>query len=273
MAILGVFATLQRWTLLTAVLMIAPAAHGQVVIELGTATGFAGERVVLEVRLRSNGSEVVGIENVLQFDPVTPVAIHAGQSSIPDCFRLDHIPLGGYGFRFDTDACITPGCPIRALVLEQDQIEPIPDGTRLYGCAVEIAVRAPAGSYAVRCSSPGAVDKDGNRLAAECIDGTIEVTATPTPTDIATPTMTPLPPTNTPSSTLVRAESGGGCQVAPTEDAPSLWPIGLALFSLVAWRRILRAAFAIPMPNKPLQPTRAASLLRKPETPRSGPRG
>ena len=194
------------------------AAHAQATIEVGAVLALAGQRVRLEVRLRSHGLEVVGTQNDLRFDPLTPVAVRPGAVALPDCRLSAFVPLGGGSVVFRTTDCVPPNCPLRALVLALDTVEPIADGSVLYTCTVEVAASAAQGTYPVRCSNPGATDPAANTLIAECVDGAIEVVAElPTPTVTATPTVTrtQLPPTRTRVPTITRTPTVTGTPCDP----------------------------------------------------------
>src|SRR5262249_52904797 len=87
-------------------------------------------------------------------------------------------------------------CGVRALVLALNNVDPIPDGSVLYTCRVDIDPSAALGSYPVRCANPGASDPQGMILATTSADGAVQVVAdlpTPTATPSRLPTLTPTP--------------------------------------------------------------------------------
>jgi hypothetical protein len=116
-----------------------------------------------------------------------------------------------------------------------DSVRPIPSGTVLYECKVDIAADAAAGTYALTLSNAIAIDPDGGEIAATGIDATIIValpTATPTatppptatvePTPIATPTAT-APATVTPTTTSPRMGGSGSCAVSRATAGSAWW--------------------------------------------------
>ena len=93
---------------------------------------------------------------------------------------------------------------LRTLVLSLSNVNPIPNGARLYTCQIAIAEDAADGTYPLTCSNAGASDPDGGALVTACVDGSVVVGVQPTPTGTptVTPTVTPSPsPSPTPTAT------------------------------------------------------------------------
>jgi MYXO-CTERM domain-containing protein len=143
-------------------------------IIVGSATGEPGSTVTFDTSLETEAADVAGVQVDIGFDADAPIA--ATENDRPDCTVNPAIDKGATSFAFQPSEC-TPGedCTgIRAIVLSLDNVDPIPDGSVLFTCAVAIADDA-SGSYALPCSNPGAGDEEGNRLGAECEDGAITV--------------------------------------------------------------------------------------------------
>jgi len=142
-------------------------------IIVGSAAGEAGGTAMVEVSLETT-VEVAGTQNDIAFDPMARIA--ADEEGNPKCTVNPAINKPGTTFAFQPVDC-TPGTDctgVRALVLALDNVTPIPSGSVLYTCEIEIAVDA-TGTFPLTCSSPGAGDPDGNRVGADCTNGTITV--------------------------------------------------------------------------------------------------
>ncbi|HYD47962.1 MAG TPA: YncE family protein, partial [Terriglobales bacterium] len=121
-----------------------------VMIEAGSATIAAGERGQIQVRLRSGGAIVEGIQNDIAIG--ADIAIATRANGRPACFVNPEIE------RPDTRAAFLPdGCDARAgecsavriLVVAFEQVPPILDGSVLYNCDVAVAAEAAEGSFAL----------------------------------------------------------------------------------------------------------------------------
>jgi hypothetical protein len=155
---------------------------GGVVIQVGSATGAAGEQVSVDVSMESGGARVAGVQNDIISG--TWLRIGAAASGRPDCKVNPAINKTSTAFSFLPAGC-RPGvnCDgVRAIVYSLDNFDPIPDGAVLYTCAVAIPEDAAPGGYALRCADPVASDANGRRITAGCGDGGVRVTgAMPTP--------------------------------------------------------------------------------------------
>jgi hypothetical protein len=141
-------------------------------IIIGSATGQAGSTVTIAVTLESD-VPVAGTQNDIAFDADAPIAADGDD---PRCTVNPAIGKDDSSFAFLPAGC-TPGVDctsVRALILSFAELDPIPTGSTLYSCEVEIAEDA-TGSYPLTCSAPGAGAPDGTRLGADCTDGTITV--------------------------------------------------------------------------------------------------
>jgi hypothetical protein len=169
----------------------APRARAVVSVYVGSATGVPGGTATFQVVMTTTGEQVAGVGNTITFNSLTPIASCAINPLL-----------------FPTWSLQPPGCT--ALVncthanfisLGQQLGGPIPNGTTLYVCTVNIASNAGVGSYPLTCSDASAGDVDRNPLQVQCPDGHVEVVLAPTPT----PTATPVPG---------GGGGGGGCRIA-----------------------------------------------------------
>ena len=194
----------------------ATAGPHAVSLAVGYATGSPGEQITFAVSIGTTGALVSGIQSDIAFDPHT--AIVARPNGRPDCTVNPDINKPGTGFVFQPFQC-TPGTDcqaIRAIVTAVSNVDPIPDGARLYSCTVAIAADAdPALGYPLVCSNAVASDPSGQRLEVECRDGAI------------------LPPTPTPAPPF---REGNGCQIAATGGGAMPWMLLLPAVLLLRRR-------------------------------------
>lgn len=164
-------------------------------IDVGSASGAAGQQVTFEVTLSTMGKEVAGSQNDINFDPInTPIASRT--SGKPDCTVNANINKDATLFGFRPPGCSTGAgtCnAVRVLVIADDNVEAIPDGSVLYTCRVNISDTAVLGRYALSTSGLSLSDSSGSRVSATGSDGEIEVLPNAPPS--ATPTMVPSTPT------------------------------------------------------------------------------
>jgi hypothetical protein len=143
-------------------------------LEIGAASGVAGERVEFPVTLRTGGHTISGVQVDIGFPAEAPIPPRIDRS--PDCTLGDG--LGGWSsVRFQPAADIAVGLPataIRALLIQLEATG-IHDGATVLTCSVEIAADAPVGRYPLSATALLASDPDGNPLALPGADGAIEV--------------------------------------------------------------------------------------------------
>ena len=145
-------------------------------VNVGSASGADGQQVTFAVSLSTAGASVAGIQNDIAFD-VTNTPIAATLSGSPDCTVNPSINKGYTSFGFEPPFCIGAACTsIRALVLSLTNVNPIPDGSMLYTCKVNILPGAPAASYPLTTSNVGMSDPMGHDIPATGTDGAITVT-------------------------------------------------------------------------------------------------
>ncbi len=145
-------------------------------INVGSASGADGQQVTFAVSLSTGGASVAATQNDIAFDVAnTPIA--ATLSGSPDCTVNPSINKEYTVFAFEPPSCVGAACTsIRALVLSLMNVNPIPDGSMLYTCKVNISPGAPAASYPLTISNVGMSDPMGHEISATGTDGAITVT-------------------------------------------------------------------------------------------------
>ena len=128
-------------------------------IEVGVASGTAGERVTIAVVIRTERREIAATDNQIHFDPAAPIVA---------CAPNPAIGRNATVFSFSRHY-------VRALVLSFSDLSPLADGAVLYTCEVDIAPDAAPGTYLLEAKAPEASDPDGNPVAIVGIDGAIVV--------------------------------------------------------------------------------------------------
>lgn len=175
-------------------------------IDIGSATGVAGELVGVDVSLHTKGFEVVTAQVDITFDPFNAPIVALGNGT-PNCVAnaaLGKIP----SFVYRPPQCTGAACTtVRAGLIDVTlPLDPIPEGSLLFTCTVGIMASAAPGTYGLHGSTVVLSDSLGDPvLGAVGSDGVVTVvtpTATPTETATATPTDTPTEtPTETPTDT------------------------------------------------------------------------
>jgi hypothetical protein len=168
-------------------LCFAGSAANAAQVTVGTATGVAGGNGSFDVTLQSQGTDVLGTQNDIEYTVNTPIAVSAlGNCGITtsmtctqdsDCPELTPPPLtgnepcvnkgapdcqvkvsgkGGF-FAFTPSNCgpATTACTgVRALIFALNNVTTaIPDGSVLYSCTVSIAPGVQDGDYALTVPS------------------------------------------------------------------------------------------------------------------------
>jgi hypothetical protein len=184
-----------------------------VTLEISSTTGAPGSRVTIDVRLRTRETNVESASNDLALFAgpegrfTIPQArrcsvdgrrcMHDGDcmettplqtcrtTPRPDCMVNPAIDKDmGTVFRYEPEYCCTSGdtacaevCPrVEAVVLSLQNTRPIPDGSVLYSCAVDIASESQVGALLpLACSEPGSGDENGFPFRTECTNGQLTV--------------------------------------------------------------------------------------------------
>ncbi len=142
-------------------------------IIVGNAAGLPNTQAVFDVTLETDAS-IAGVQVDIAYPAAAPIA--ATEDGKPDCTVNPDIHKDATSFAFQPSGC-TPGedcTAIRAIVLSIADLDPIPNGSRLFSCTVAVSAEA-TGTYPLTCSDPGAGDTDGNKVGADCTSGTIVV--------------------------------------------------------------------------------------------------
>jgi len=142
-------------------------------LEVGSASGDPGDRVTIDVRLRTGGQTVSGAQVDIGFAPVARVV--PGPSGSPDCtFGSDPNVAGFSSIGFQPPGCADDCSGIRGIILTAD-LSPFPDNALLMSCTLEIAADASPGTYALPASNLIAASPQGQRLELAGTDGSITV--------------------------------------------------------------------------------------------------
>src|SRR5262249_18264620 len=124
-------------------------------------------QVTFDATLHDMGNVVAGTENVIDFDPLTPIIGCQANPAINKGVFVGFRPIG-----------CTPGVDctsVTLLVLSLVDGDPIPDGSVLSTSTVAINIIAPDGTYPLDTSAEGASTPQGMSIATDGIDGAVVV--------------------------------------------------------------------------------------------------
>jgi len=179
---------------------IAPADTVAPQILIGSASGSAGSQVSVAATLNTGGLPVVGTQNDITFD-ASNVRIAVSASGKPDCTVNASLHKNASAFAFNPLGCSGVACAsVRAIVFSVESSDPIPDGSTLYTCKVDISAgampkRYPLAIANVVLSDPaGKIISNSTGVAGGIVVTVPSPTATQTRAPPATPTGTPGPP-------------------------------------------------------------------------------
>jgi hypothetical protein len=187
---------------------------------------------------------VAGTENTITYSGGIGAAIRIkAEDGNPACEVNPAIDKDATAFAFQPVGCEGEECTsVKALVLSLTNVDPIPDGSVLYTCVIEITETAADGeSYDLTCSDAGASTPNGMSLVTECTNGSISVglvTPTPTPTgDGGTPTHTGGATATHTRPTVIppTAFCDDGCAITPASESQAGWL--LLLPAALLWLR------------------------------------
>jgi hypothetical protein len=175
---------------------VAPV-RADVRVEIGRAEGPPGARVTMPVILHTDGEQVAGLRVILESAVAVPIASRA-DSGRPQCTVDPALLPGDAGAFFSwTNDGTCPGERCRMIADVVTSRGFLPDGARLFTCAIDIPPGAVDGDYPLGCDLIETSDWDGEAvLPTACSSGAITV-------DAALPDVTPStpPPPNTPTPT------------------------------------------------------------------------
>jgi hypothetical protein len=184
--------------------------------------GGPGDHVTFTANLDTGGAVVGGVQNDITFDS-TNTRIAALPSGMPDCTLNPDLSDKEGLFIFRPNGCTGGMCTMvrTAVFRSSPPINPIPDGSTLYTCTVNIAPDAAPGEYALAVSRVQLTNPLGTPVAgAGGADGKVVValpTETPTITQTATATASETP-TATISPTLTAAATPTATPIACVGD-------------------------------------------------------
>ncbi len=153
----------------------APEGHGRPKIVLGSASARTGETTTITATLQSGGAKIAGTQNDISFDPKA-VSVVRKANGRPDCQPNARLNKEGTAFNFLPPHCAPGACDsMRVLVLSLSNVDPIPDGSVLYTCNVEVALGATPGAKPLHLSRVGFSDPGGKEITGVGVDGTVTV--------------------------------------------------------------------------------------------------
>ncbi|MGH7789344.1 MAG: hypothetical protein ACRERC_20910 [Candidatus Binatia bacterium] len=157
------------------VLAVWGAAAPAATIDIGTASGTAGQSVAVDVTLGTAGARVLAAQNFIAYG--RDVYVPARVTGSPDCAVNPAIDKGATSFRFLPLGCdpVTACTGVRAIVLSFENLDPIADGSRLYTCQMVIPPTTPPGDYPLVNDEQLASTDDGIALETSGTDGTVTV--------------------------------------------------------------------------------------------------
>lgn len=153
--------------------VVALASSAQAVtINVGSAAGRPGGAATLDVSLSAMGDDVAGTLNMIELpDGFSFLGCTANPEIEKEQTAFSFQPIGCDG----SEDCGS----VRAVVISFVNLDPIPDGSVLYSCSVQILSGTPSGEFPLSCSDPQASDPVGNELSTTCVTGAIAVTRAP----------------------------------------------------------------------------------------------
>lgn len=225
-----------------------PISHGPPVLELASLSGHPGDRLTLEVRLRSGEEPIAGLQADVAFP--SAVRIAARRDGKPDCtFGSDPNFAGYSGLAFQPAGCALADCRAVRLLLITSELVAIPDGALMLSCRVDVAPDAAPGIYAFALSALEASSLDADAVPLDGDAGSISVSGPPLTepagSDAATPTPTPTFSSASPTPAVSEGalpiaggavSTSGGCALAPGSGSVGRWEL-VALAALLALRR------------------------------------
>lgn len=151
-------------------------------ISLSKVTGHPGEQVVFTATLSTKGASVARTQNDIAFD-ATNAPIAALPNTAPDCTVNAQLIKEAASFTFQPGGCSGAACTsVHAAVLSTLNTSPIPDGSVLYTCKVNVAANAGAGQYLLTISGVVLEDPNGQPLPSAIGSSGAIVVVVPPPT-------------------------------------------------------------------------------------------
>jgi hypothetical protein len=153
------------------------------VIALSSAIAEPGDQVTFTATLFGGSIIVVGTQNDIAFDGTdTPIAAKAGGG--PDCSVNPDINTTA-SFAFLPLGCEGVACTgVRAAVSSLEDTAPIPDGSILYTCKLNISPAARRNFYRLEASEVILSGPSGDRVPGASVSGEIYIRFPPPPTPV-----------------------------------------------------------------------------------------
>lgn len=245
----------------TATPTVSPA---DVTFLIGSAIGSGGGTTTIDVVLQT-AVEVMETQNDIVLGPEIQIGID--DLGRPRCAVNPDINKDQTSFALRCDESAV--CTLRVHVRAIDDVNPIPNGSTLYTCEIDIAPDAAPGTYTLACATLGASDQGGNALSTACVDGSVDVdgltAASPTPT------ATPLPPTPTVTAQVTpittrsprpHHDNDDGCNVTASAGTHGAWLLALPVALLWLRRQRLSSKTRRRRPDGTAPHRYAASVRR-----------
>jgi hypothetical protein len=129
-------------------------------IILDSPRAMPGEQVPVRAVLQTAGAVVASTQNDILFEGAS-ITVAATTSGTPDCLPNPDLDKAATAFAFEPPGCVGSGCTaVRVLVLSFSNVDPIPNGSTLYTCMVNVSedaaplVEHPLGIDGVILSDP-----------------------------------------------------------------------------------------------------------------------
>jgi len=153
----------------------AAAAAGQANLALSDGRGQQATWLNVTMTLHTGGAKVAGTQNDIEYDP-KQVAVGQTPAGKPDCQANKELGKEGTAFSFMPQGCRGAACTsVRALVLSLSNVDPIPDGSELYTCRIQIPNNAHPGSARLSLARVGFSSPDGKSIPGTGTDSTITI--------------------------------------------------------------------------------------------------
>jgi hypothetical protein len=147
---------------------------GKPTLGLSSAQGGRGEVVNVSAKLSAGGARIAGTQNDIVFDP-TQIAVARDSSGQPACGANRQLKKDATAFSFVPKDCGNNCTTVRALVLSLSNVAPIPDGSVLYTCRVQIGPQAASGTHRLKLTKVGFSDPVGRAIDGVGEDGVVTV--------------------------------------------------------------------------------------------------
>jgi hypothetical protein len=147
-------------------------------VEVSRVHAAPGAIATVSATLNSAGAGIAGAQNDIVFDPGL-VAVVAKPNGKPDCTANPQIQKPGTAFSFLPPGCrsgIAESCiGVRALVLSLSDVTPIPNGSVLYSCRLQVASKVATGTAQLSVRRVGFSGPAGQAIDGVGVDGAVAI--------------------------------------------------------------------------------------------------